>query len=74
MTPDQRRGAILTIQAIADCLKELGSVPSGHFYARLMAMPGLSNLSATEYQSLIDNMKAAKLVKESNHLLTWVGP
>lgn len=37
-------------------------------------MPGFNNMSATDYQGLIDSLKRAKLVKESNHLLTWVGP
>lgn len=74
MTPEQRRAALLTIQAIVECLRDLGEVPSGEFYARLMAMPGFSNTSASDYQALIDSLKRAKLIKESNHLLTWIGP
>lgn len=74
MTPLERRAAILTIQAIADCLRDLGEVPSGIFYARLMAMSGMSNLSATAYKSLIDNLKKAKVLEVKNHVLRWIGP
>lgn len=74
MTPEQRRVAILFIQTIADCIRDLGEVPSGHLYAHLMAMPGLSNMSASDFQALIGHLKQARLVKESNHLLTWIGP
>lgn len=73
MIPEQRRAAILTIQAIADCLRDLGEVPSGEFYARLMAMPGFNNMSATDYQALIDSLKRARLISEKGHMLTWIG-
>lgn len=71
MTPskDQIKGAIEILRAVADAIKELGSVPSGHLYARLM---GHMNLQS--YQQIIDTLVKAQLVKSDNHMLTWIGP
>jgi hypothetical protein len=74
MTPLERRAAILMIQAIADCLRDLGEVPSGVFYARLMAMPGMSNISVTQYQGLIGSLEEAKVIEVKNHVIRWIGP
>lgn len=68
MTTDQRRAAIAVVQAIADCIRELGEVPSGHLYARLMG-----HMSLEQYNGVISTLKMAGLVKETNHLLTWIG-
>lgn len=57
------------VMAVADVVKELGSVPSGHLYARLM-----DRMSLADYQAVVDLLKHAKLVEERNHLLTWKGP
>ncbi len=54
---------------IAEAIRALGSVPSGHLYARLM-----SHFSFEEYEQLIGILKSAKLVKEEeSHLLVWIG-
>jgi len=58
-----------TLAAIGDLIREIGEVPSGHLYARLC---GTMNLET--YTRLIEILKAAQLVSESAHLLTWIGP
>lgn len=68
-TRDQIAAALKTVQAVAEAIKELGSVPSGELYAQLMG-----HLSLSAYTRVIDTLKRTGLVKESNHLLTWIGP
>jgi hypothetical protein len=53
---------------VAEAIRELGTVPSGHLYARLMGF-----FSIEQYAQLIDLLKAAGLVREQNHLLSWTG-
>jgi len=62
-------GTIKVVAAVAECIRDLGQVPSGHLYARLMG-----SLKIEDYQAIINQLKNAELVKEENHLLTWVGP
>jgi hypothetical protein len=66
MTP-QQQAAVETIRAVADALRELKEVPSGHLYARLMGHTSLQS-----YELIISTLKSAGLVTEQNHLLTWV--
>lgn len=68
-TEEQRvKAALNAAMAVADCIKELGQVPSGHLYARLM-----DKMSLESYEALIGILIKAKLVSRQNHLLTWVG-
>jgi len=55
--------------AMAEAIRSLGSVPSGHLYARLM---GHVNLET--YELIISVLVKANLVKQENFLLTWIGP
>lgn len=55
--------------AIAEAIRKLGTVPSGHLYASLMG-----HLSLDQYQQIIGRLKRAGLVSESYHELTWIGP
>jgi len=68
-TAQQVTAGIRAAAAIGEVIRDLGSVPSGHLYARLMG-----RMSLDTYNSLIGLLKQANLVEESNHLLTWVGP
>jgi hypothetical protein len=69
VTNTEVKAALGIIQAVAEAIRELGEVPSGHLYANLM-----SKLSLEQYEQLLDVLKGAGLVRESNaHLLTWVG-
>ena len=68
-TAEQKRALVLAVQALADAIRELGSIPSGHLYARLM-----DKLSLETYQMLIGVLKEAGKVKEhDSHLLVWIG-
>ena len=67
-TPNDVKAALGILRAVADAIRELGEVPSGHLYAHLM-----SKLSLEQYEQVIGVLKQAGLITESNHLLTWVG-
>jgi hypothetical protein len=67
LTPQE--AAIEIIKTIAEAVRSLGSVPSGHLYARVMG-----TLSLDAYTRVIESLKRMGLVEEKNHLLTWVGP
>ena len=55
---------------VGDAIRELGSVPSGHLYARLMG-----HLSLEEFNEIISTLVRAGLVRrDANHLLVWAGP
>ena len=62
------KAALGILTAVADAIRELGEVPSGHLYAHLM-----TKLSLDPYEQVIATLKQAGLITESNHLLSWVG-
>ena len=65
----QAKAAVSVVLAVADCIRELRTVPSGHLYARLMG-----HLSIDDYQSVIATLVRAGLVREhQSHLLEWIG-
>ncbi len=66
---EQITAGIRMAAAVGEAIRDLGSIPSGHLYARLMGQ-----MSLDTYNSLISLLKQANLVEENNHLLTWVGP
>ena len=68
MTKEIVKAHAQAILAIGDCIKELGGVPSGHLYARLMG-----SMSLESYQSIIGILKSAGIVKEENFFLTYIG-
>ncbi len=58
-------------EAIRDlCTLDPMGVPSGVFYARLMA----EGFSMHDYEVVIGVLKKGKLIEERNHLLIWTGP
>ena len=65
----QMIGAIQATAAIAETIRELGSIPSGHLYAQL-----LGRMSHETYASIIALLKRAELVSESGNVLRWIGP
>ncbi len=67
MKINQLQAAKLAIVVVEDAIKSLGSVPSGHLYAHVM-----SHLSLDQYEKIIDILKQEKLIKESNHELSWI--
>lgn len=57
------------IEAIAEAIKDLGSVPSGHLYAGLM-----SRMSIQTYEEIISLLvNQGRVRREATHLLVWVG-
>ena len=61
---------MLYIQAIADAIKELGTVPSGELYAHLMR----HGISLEVYEKIINRLKDAGLIFVSTgHLIEWKG-
>jgi hypothetical protein len=69
-TDAQQTAVIKMMVVVADTIRELSPVVSGHLYARLMSY----NFSLADYEAIIGTLKRAGLVKESGHQLTWVGP
>lgn len=67
-TAEQARAAVDTIMAVAVAIRDLGSVPSGHLYARLMG-----RLELQQFQQIIAILKRTGAVTEANHVLTWAG-
>jgi hypothetical protein len=62
--------AVRVAHAIAESIRELGEIPSGHLYARLMGIMDLR-----QYEQFIDVLIDARLVeREPSHLLRWIGP
>jgi hypothetical protein len=57
------------ITTLAETIRTVKVVPSGELYARLQASLSLSN-----YQAIVDTLKAAGLIRVENHLIHWIGP
>jgi hypothetical protein len=51
--------------AVAETIRELGQVPSGHLYARLMGVMELH-----QYEQIIGLL----VERDRSHLLRWIGP
>ena len=62
--------AVGLVMALVEAIRELGSVPSGHLYARVMG-----HLTLEQYTQIVETLKQAGLVREErSHLLRWIGP
>lgn len=68
-TKQQVQASVNALLAIAEAIRELGEVPSGELYARLMG-----HMDLETYESFIRRLVGAKLVENRGHLLVWVGP
>ena len=68
-TKSQMAGAIQATAAIAEAIRTVGSIPSGHLYAQV-----LGQMSHETYASIVALLKRADLVAESGNVLRWVGP
>ena len=64
----QARAAIELIKTVADAIKEVGRIPSGHLYAAMM-----NTLSLEQYNDLIALLKRTNLIEEANNELIWRG-
>lgn len=62
------QAALQAVKAIADTIKELRTVPSGHLYAQLMGV-----MTLTTYESIIETLIRSNLiVRDTDHLLRWI--
>ena len=69
-TTSEAIAIVRVAHAVAETIRELGQVPSGHLYARLMGVMELH-----QYEQVIDLLVDARLVeRDRSHLLRWVGP
>lgn len=69
LTKAQKHAVISATLALADAVRELGSVPSGHLYARVMGQ-----LQLEEYEAMIGCLIRNGIIsKDDNHVLTWKG-
>ena len=67
-TTAELANAVEIVTAVAEAIRELGTVPSGVLYAGLMPL-----LTLAQYEAVIYALKKTELVTETNHVLTWVG-
>jgi len=69
LTTEKQR-ILAIVQVVGETIKDFGpnGVPVGHLYAHLMPI-----ISYNTFAAMIDAMVAAKVVKVSNHVITWVG-
>lgn len=68
LSTEKARAALAVVAAVAEVIRELGTVPSGDLYARVMG-----HISLEEYEKLIGILKGTGLVSESAHQLKWIG-
>tara|TARA_Y100000310_G_scaffold338575_1_gene428584 strand:+ start:1160 stop:1372 length:213 start_codon:yes stop_codon:yes gene_type:complete len=65
---EKTEAAIKLLRSVAEAIRDLGEVPSGELYARLMEF-----LSLDEYNKVIGVLKKTGLITETNYLLKWKG-
>ena len=68
-TREQVKATLDTVRALADAIRDLGSVPSVKLYAMVMG-----HMDLALYERIVAVLKNAGLVSESGHVLTWTGP
>lgn len=68
-TREQVQAALGMAKAIADAIRELGSVPAGELYARVMPY-----MTHETFEGVVGSLVKTGLVKRANHVLTWQGP
>ena len=69
-TTSEAIAVVRIAHAVAETIRELGQVPSGHLYARLMGVMELH-----QYEQVIGLLVDARLIERGrSHLLRWIGP
>lgn len=69
ITATEKKAALKVLMAVAETIRECGEAPAGTLYAGLM-----NHVDIHGFEAIIRTLKNAGLVKESGHLLTWIGP
>jgi hypothetical protein len=69
-TATERRAGLKILLAVAETIREAGSVPGGHLYAGLV-----DRMSLQGFEAMIQILVNGNLVRrDASHLLTWIGP
>lgn len=68
ITREQVVDGVQTVAAIAEAIRELGTVSDGTLYAALMG-----KLDIGQYQAIIAILVKAGLVSNNGHQLRWIG-
>ena len=61
--------AIKIVQALAEAIRDVGSIPSGQLYAHVM-----QHISIQVYEGSIRTLEGAGLITKKGNLLMWIGP
>ena len=61
--------AVQVLGVMAEAIRELGEIPSGHLYA--MTMGSFESVQA--FEAAVRVLKGAGLVSEEGHVLRWSG-
>jgi len=56
------------VQIIAEAIRKLGRIPSGHLYAQVMGA-----LTLDQYQGVIGTLERSGVIEVKNHELIWKG-
>ena len=67
ITPAELKAGINTIKVMADAVKELGHVPSGHLYAMVMG-----KLSLEAYERILGILTNAGLIEVKGNEIFWI--
>ena len=67
MTATKEEVTFQMVLAIAEAIRSLGAVPSGHLYARVM-----DKLSLDQYNQIIGILKKHRLISETHYKLKWI--
>lgn len=65
--------ALTAIRAVAECIREAGSIPAGHLYAALMTKGCTLQTFERIVGMLTSNDHGAAVVEKRGDLLVWVG-
>jgi hypothetical protein len=68
ITKTEILASVKVTQAIAEAIRELGTVADGTLYAGVM-----SHLDLGQYKAILGILEQAKLITNVNHRLTWIG-
>lgn len=69
VTREEVSAAIQAASAVAEAIRDLGSVPSGELYVQLM-----QHMSLATYEAILNILQRADLVVIANHVVRWTGP
>lgn len=66
MTQNELRAGLAALTALAEAIRELKTVPSGHLYSRVMQY-----LTIDAYESAIRTLCNADVIRRSGDVLHW---